>query len=367
MPRLTLKILPASSANELQSGGLKFTFFFLVVLLAAINTGNNLIYLVLSTLSGVALINFGLARLSLRNLMVETHFPDELFAGEESVVDFFVAKGRSISPAQSIGLAVRAGGEPETHLPYIDYLAQGDRTRIQGLVRWRHRGVYPLIGVDVVCNYPFGLMSSRRLYRQNRQLAVFPEILSLDELLKTGAEGLYAADSVFRGQGGGLLNIRPFLPGDDRRHMHWKASAKEDRLMVKEFAREEGRTIWVHFNPLRHGEKHKDERELFECGASVAASLAYHGRSDGLRMIFSAPGVRLVPGGNGAQVRNFFEYLAEVKPGGRLLNEQQQAPHSRRGDELAIIVDPLNSDVDWGRQTVVLDRSYMREVRRLRR
>ena len=98
MPRFTLKILPASSANELQSGGLKFTFFFIVVLLAAMNTGNNLIYLVLSTLCGVALINFALARLSMRNLTVETNFPDELYAGEESVVDFF---GRSTSISTS--------------------------------------------------------------------------------------------------------------------------------------------------------------------------------------------------------------------------------------------------------------------------
>jgi uncharacterized protein (DUF58 family) len=170
-----------------------------------------------------------------------------------------------------------------------------------------------------------------------------------------------------RGLTGGLLNIRPFVPGDDYRHLHWKATAKTGELMIKEFAREKGRMFWIHFNPQRHYSTAPGDKELFEAGVSVAASLAYHGRSDGLKMIFSAPGLRLAPDGKADHFKDFLDYLAEVKPARGFMSDKSTSLDGRRHDEFVIVVDPFNDDVDWGPGTIVLDKRYTRDLMEIRK
>ena len=357
--KLKFRILPVGDDTEVQAIGVKFGIMLVVILFASINTGNNLLYLVFSTLCGVVVTSWLLSSLSLRKLDVGIQIPDEVYAQEEAIVDFSMKKGHSLLPAQSLSLSVKSGGSPQAHCPYIDILEKGTQKRIQGLFRFPKRGIYPFLGASVTSNYPFGLIKKKRVIRDPRQIRIYPRIFSLEELLKTGSEGMVYLDSVFRGQEGGLLNIRPFVPGDDRRHLHWKASAKTDNLMVKEFAREKGKVIWIHINPLSHHELSNEDKAVFEAGVSVAASLAYHGRSDGLQMILSAPGLRLVPQPDFEHVRTFLNHLAEIKSGGRLLSDNPQISKFRRHDELAIIVDPLNNDVDWGRDAIVLDKPYI--------
>jgi uncharacterized protein (DUF58 family) len=293
--------------------------------------------------------------------------PDEIYALEESVLEFFASKGPSLVRGHSLTFSIRGGGEPDIHQPYLELLGKGERKRLQGLFRFHRRGVFTLTGATVTCNWPFGIISKTRVFKQDRRVTIYPAIFAIEEILKSGGEGMFAADSSIRGLTGGLLNVRQFIPGDDYRHLHWKATAKTGELMIKEFAREKGRMFWVHFNPQRHFSATTGDKELFEAGVSVAASLAYHGRSDGLKMIFSAPGLRLAPEVNSDHFKNFLDYLAEVKPARGLKSDRPASLTGRRRDEFVIVVDPLNDDVDWGPGTIVLDKRYALDLMEVRK
>jgi uncharacterized protein (DUF58 family) len=140
-----------------------------------------------------------------------------------------------------------------------------------------------------------------------------------------------------------------------------------ERMMLKEFAAEEGRAIWLHFNPLRSSDKTGDDAELFELAVSLAASVAYHGRDIGIRMIFSAPGLRLAPHAPEDHVRAFLAYLAEVEIGPGRLRREAPRPPRRRGDESLLVIDPLNDGLAWAGAFDVLDRRYLDRLAHLDR
>lgn len=365
MKRYRLKILPVDVGAEPPTAGWRFFFFMGIVLVAAINTGNNLMYLVLATLFGAFIVSWTLAGMSLRGLEARVALPLEIFAGEESLIDFTIARNRA-GASRALSLALSGSGEPQGHVPYLENLAGGDRTKLQGLVRYPERGHHELRGVRVSTTYPFGLLRRRRLHADRRELWIYPAIMPIEEILRLGGGERSAVDALRRGRDGGLINLRPFMPGDDRRLLHWKASAKTGALMVKELSREEDTTVLIHFNHFSAGPPDKDTDKLFETGVSLAASLAYHGRADGLTMVFSAPGLRLSPESGETHIAGFLRYLAAVRPEGRLLGHPSRPFAERRFNELVIVIDPLNRGLDWGGDCQVFDQPLVERLAEVR-
>ncbi|HUX06641.1 MAG TPA: DUF58 domain-containing protein [Acidobacteriota bacterium] len=362
MASFRFKILTRNPELGIRASGLKFAFIFVVVLFAAVNTGNNLTYLIFSALLGGVVISWSTAYLSLRAIEVNLKFPEEIYAGEETRVDFIIHKGPGLLPGRSLGFGFRPVPPNEAaHQPYLSQLERGETRRLQGNYFFKRRGRFRIDGVDVRCNYPFGLISLGKHYPQPKEILVYPKIVKLEEMLERRSVGALMRDSPRRGHDGGLLNVRPFLPGDDYRRLHWKASAKLERMMLKEFSQEEGEAIWLHFNPLRRGDKRRDDDRIFELGVSMAASIAYLGRQSGLRMLFSAPDLRLVPGEPADHTRQFLDYLAEVRIGPRALSSDVLRVPEHRSEEAVIVVDPLNTGADWGRAEVY-DRGNLEKI-----
>jgi uncharacterized protein (DUF58 family) len=364
MASVRFKILTRNPELGIRASGLKFALILAVVLFAAINTGNNLTYLIFSALLGGVIVSWLIAFLSMRSVEARLKLPGEIYAGEETRIDFIVTKGQSLLPGRSLGFGFRPlPPNDAVHQPYLPQLEQGETRRVAGNYFFRRRGRFSVTGVDVRCNYPFGVVSLGKQFPQPLEFLIYPKIHSLQEILERSSEGVLLRDSRRLGHGGGLLNVRPFLPGDDYRRLHWKASAKLERMMLKEFALEEGEAIWLHFNPLPCEQAARDDKEIFELGVSTAASIAYHGRSLGLRLLFSAPDLRLAPGDPGDHLRAFLDYLAEVDIGPRAFSDERLRVPARRGDEAVLVIDPLNRGGDWG-VAEVLERGHFERALR---
>jgi len=81
--------------------------------------------------------------------------------------------------------------------------------------------------------------------------------------------------------------IREYIPGDSRRHVHWKSTAKTGRLMVRQF--EETRRARFAVVLDVQAEEYASDDE-FELGVSAAASLALQAVRDGQEVLMVASG-----------------------------------------------------------------------------
>lgn len=111
----------------------------------------------------------------------------------------------------------------------------------------RQRGVYKLGPVVMVTGDPFGLFRFWRRKQQVREVLVYPPLLDL------GAFGLPSTElsggSQVRSRSFNLtpnaVGLREYLPGDPYNRIHWPASARQQRLMVKEFELDPTSDIWI--------------------------------------------------------------------------------------------------------------------------
>ncbi len=75
--------------------------------------------------------------------------------------------------------------------------------------------------------------------------------------------------------------LRPYEPGDDRRYVHWRTTARTGRLMVRQFNEtRRSQLVLLHFAEER-GYASEDE---FELGVSVLASIAQQVLRDGTKV-----------------------------------------------------------------------------------
>ncbi|HEY8552352.1 MAG TPA: DUF58 domain-containing protein [Thermaerobacter sp.] len=112
-----------------------------------------------------------------------------------------------------------------------------------GSLVWRQtvvvlrRGRYTLGPVTVELQEPLGIFRVRREVAAETALTVYPRVVAVDELavLPRQPFGQQRVDTRAWQDPSSLADVRPFRPGDNPKHIHWKLSARLDELHVKEF------------------------------------------------------------------------------------------------------------------------------------
>ncbi|HET8579198.1 MAG TPA: DUF58 domain-containing protein [Methylomirabilota bacterium] len=286
---------------------------------AAINTGNNLLYLLVSLLLSIIVVSGVLSEQTMRGLEVVGGEPEEIYAGRPALFGSTLVNRKGWLTSYSITLellgpdskphAAAAGdGAQFLYVPRLE--AGGER-----LVMWEQtlprRGRHRLPGVRLTTRFPFGLFVKAGRPVLTEELTVFPAIHPISsEMLQELASAGDAATRR-RGRGSDLYNLRVYRAGDDPRLIHWRSSAKTQALTVRELeaeTTEDTRIVLVGSgagNPA-----------LLEAGLSEAASVAVHLLRAGSGVELVGPGL-VVPLGRGrGHLRRVLTALALYQPGG---------------------------------------------------
>ncbi len=277
---------------EVTSGGLIFILILLVVGFAAWNTGNNLLFMILSLLCSSLFVGGVAARASLRDLIVSARFPDHIFAGDAAPVIVTLRNAKRLFPSFSILIEARGPGDPDPQsqrrfraprfkkrtLAYFTYIPRraAAEQRVEQL--FENRGHVLINGFELSTRFPFGFFRFRRRLRaRDVDIVVYPKPKPVGDelhLLPTYAGRMV---STRRGSGQDLFSLRDYQPQDDLRHIDWKATARSQNLTVREFTAEDERRITVALDTrdLSEGDEEKF-KQRFEAGVVQAASLLKH-------------------------------------------------------------------------------------------
>ena len=284
---------------------------------SAWNTGNNLLFLILSFLFAAFVIAFFAGGYTLKKLDVKMRFPETIFAGEETHIFVSLTNRKRVLPSYSVVAEVRgrtreesvAAEEIRAILPRIvanrfsrppvirrtlDYFVHVPRNRTIE-TRTEHvfneRGRFVIKDFELSTRFPFGFFRHRRrLPAKETELIVFPKFEpirhTLEELpLETGS-----LESTRRGLGQDLYALREYRPNDDLRRVDWKATARSTQLTVREFSAEDDKRVTIIFDTrmpfairselklreiieAEHKGKNLLRPERFEDGVKYAAAL----------------------------------------------------------------------------------------------
>ena len=334
---------------EVTRAGMLYAALIIVIGIGALNTGNNLLYIIVAAMLAAIIVSGIASAMVLSGLQLDVRLPEHVFAGRTTLGKIVVRNPRRLVPSFSISVVSlrqettkkrwrlertafgfppgrpakeqwlrtpdwrlhRVAGRPDTadifhgsaYFPFIP--ARGEQ-RIDLPLCFQQRGVYQQTGFGLRTRFPFAFLSKTRRLPLLREITVFPRIEATDQFFQILPLITGELESFTRGRGHDLYRIREYTSEDSARHVDWKATAKSGMLKVREFTREDERKLRIVFdNPPSRQLTEKQ----YEDGLALAASLAWHFAAENADLSFAAQGYS-----GSRDLYRFLSHLAALQP-----------------------------------------------------
>jgi uncharacterized protein (DUF58 family) len=255
-----------------------------LIALAALNTGNNLLFLILASLIAIILMSGILSSITLSGVAMHLELPEHIFAGQPVRALLELENEKVTLPSFSLRVeAAKTKNSPATALletpVYFPYLPKRERVQQSVPITFPRRGAYRQDAFRIVTRFPFGFLQKAHRVELRTEALAYPSVEPSQELFEIlpGLQG--ALESLNKGRGQDLYALRDYVPTDSARHVHWKASARLGSLMVREFAREDDCRVLLVLDPHvspRGAAAPQSASDRFERAVTLCAGIAWH-------------------------------------------------------------------------------------------
>ncbi len=310
-------------------GGALYVAIAGVIAAAAFNTGNNLLYLILAILLAGFAVSVLLTKWVLDRLEIAIDVPDHVFARQETPAYLTLRNRKRWVPSYSITLSSPLAGnraanstpcEPgatvdnifdrPVHIPYVP--PRGVLTERIDL-RLPTRGRYIQKGLVAESKFPFGVLRRRRLVPCHHEILVLPAVSHIPPKHPWVSEAGGELESALKGNGDEPCSLRPYVPGDSVRRVDWKASAKTQRLTVRELTQPQGNRIRLIFD-TGVTDCSAETFARFEKSVEACASLVWRLYRESMWLEFMSPEFKLPMSPAATVVFRVLEALALIRP-----------------------------------------------------
>jgi len=266
---------------------------------AAINTGNNLLYLMLGMMLSLIIVSGVMSEVSLRTLTVSRRLPARAQVTRSHLVEIEVYNNKKRVPSYAIEVEDLRAGQPADKRcfflkisPHSTQVAAYRRTPLK-------RGLERHTGFRIATRFPFGLFEKSREVDAPDELVIYPAVEPVR--LPQRGHGEMAGDigPLGRGSGEETYALRPMREGDDPRDIYWRKSTIPDQPILRERAREMRHEVELFVDVIRPPGAHTPEedpvdldRDPFERRIREVASyaVAHIKRGDQVSVVTSAGG-----------------------------------------------------------------------------
>ncbi len=204
--------------------------------LAAQGTGLRLFFHLSYILAGLPLVAFIWAWLNLRGLSIyREHASLRATVGEYTRERISICNRWWIP---KLWLELQDESDlPDREPGFVTYLGSRETTRWTTRTLCTRRGRFRLGPTRVISSDPFGLFRLSRRIAGKGEIIVYPPSEMLPSFRLPGAELSGGATSQTRTYSvtPNVATIRDYQPGDSLNRIHWRSTARQGRLMVKEF------------------------------------------------------------------------------------------------------------------------------------
>ncbi|MFO0687370.1 MAG: DUF58 domain-containing protein [Myxococcota bacterium] len=281
---------------------------------AALNTGNNLLYLVFALMLAFLVLSGLLSEASLRGIAVERRLPREVFAGAANAVVLRIHNRQARVPAFAISvedrLAADDGGSPAGRCFVLRIPPAASVERSYGWTPTR-RGDQAFAALRVSTRFPFGLFVKSVELEAEEDVLVYPAIGPVASGLRPTPSRRSDADDQ-RGRapvGDTVSGLREFVRGDSTARIQWRRSLATGRLVVGEREGHASGLVEVLFALAP-----ELGPEAVEARIACAASEIVHHLEAGHRVGLHTRSARFTPDRGPAHRRALLTFLARLEP-----------------------------------------------------
>lgn len=233
--------------------GKTIVFVALAIGFAAINTGNNLLFLGWGMVLSAIVLSGVLSELNVRYLTMQAKIPKQLRARKACRIPFEVHNRSRWLPAFAVDLyadvdfltLVSGAAATRVMAPFTIRLDPNHARMLHRSFVPPKRGLYRLKELGAQTAYPFGFFTKGRRFSAPRSQSVWclPASVDVFDLANAIMSRQGEAPSQHPGIGDDFFSLRPYREGDDLRRVHFRRSAQVGRFMVIESEATAGHTL----------------------------------------------------------------------------------------------------------------------------
>ena len=235
--------------------GWLYALMLIVMLLGAINYNNSMAFMLCFLLASLGLVCMIHTYRNLTGLILSSTLPKAVFAGQQALfpiqLDNRLSLARYAIQLESYATAKRLFRKrKQGHIASISVEA-GKPSTIHYPVKTSARGILKLERLKLSTNFPLGLFSAWAYFEPEFHCLVYPAAkgdkqLPLNSLQKENVDyGMQAGTDDFSG-------FRKYRPGDPVNSIAWKAFAREQGLLVKQFSGKGSQTLMLSWNTVAY-------------------------------------------------------------------------------------------------------------------
>ncbi len=255
--------------------GTAYLVFTVFVGFAALNTGNNALYIGLSFMLGALIVSGVASKSGLRSVAVNLDHVGQVWAGKPARAAFRILNRSRIWSARDVVVA-----SPHLSQPLlIGLLSRNSSLERDAQLEFDRRGRRRLGHVDLYTRFPFGLFLKKRRIAVDMEVVVLPRLFDRQILRRNVTDDPGEVESSHRpGAGSDVYAFRDFVRGDSTRHVHWKKSASVGRWITKQPELETGETVTVVVDPTLPVASSEDQFEemISEAATYIRDALEAH-------------------------------------------------------------------------------------------
>jgi uncharacterized protein (DUF58 family) len=197
---------------------------------AAVNTGNNLLYLIVAALLAFMASSGFAGKRNIEGYRLDLDVPDEVYAGSATLLTLRIDNPRRFLPAFLLRVEL---DEASVLLPYLPAQSSGSVTLPYCPPR---RGQNRIKELRISSPFPVAFFVRRNIFALDGDILAFPAPRPLPYLLSASGKEAHrpGPSSVRRGNQGVVAGIFDYTGSEPLKRIHWRLSARHDSLKVKE-------------------------------------------------------------------------------------------------------------------------------------
>ena len=203
-------------------------------------------YLLLFALTAISLVSIPHTLINLAGLTMTLESVKPAFAGQEISLPVEIMNG---SRATRHGINV-ASSRSSQERKRVDRIPAGKATRVTLRFPARQRGEHEIGTLCLTSVYPLGFVRVVKTFATSQTYVVYPKPAGDPQLPLSRARPPHNRPQMDFGEGEDFAGVRAYVPGESQRHIDWKAVARGQALMTKQFAAEAEGSVHLDFSAL---------------------------------------------------------------------------------------------------------------------
>jgi uncharacterized protein (DUF58 family) len=225
---------------------------------AASSLNNAAVYLLLFVLTAVFLVSIPHTLINLAGVTVTLESVRPAFVGQEVSLPLEIMND-SRAVRYGIELAVSGSNRKRQR---IDYIPAHKAARVTLRLPVRQRGEHSVETLYLTSAYPLGFIRFLKKFASSQTYIVYP---------KPAGEVRLPSSFVLRrdgrpltefGEGDDFAGVRPYVHGESQRHIDWRAVARGQSLITKQFTAEAEGVVYLDFSAVRSADMEEKLSQL---------------------------------------------------------------------------------------------------------